>query len=1186
MTKRALSRLTSTLCALAIASGCGNGGSALTSRQEPAENVAPAVPAATDIFPGLPQLPFGDSDRPGAVKVTLADNVQTGDQFFSRGGSATVNGTALELFSGGAGDVTWGMWRWSGFTGGIIPLDLTLDWVVDPGTEAWLLTSNYTTGLWQINGPLDGSGSSFPYGGADSFISPNGNTYVAIITTDGDHTTVNSLNVTADQDILGPCKPTNLHTTNVTSFGINLAWDECEDSRNNIYMLTGGPGYDFSPGEPGVEKLNSNPRSNPTYNATGLSPGETYHFRIEPVDPVSTLTGPLSDRLTVTTIPDNPPTTPGNLHTTTVGGTSVTLAWDASTDDGGVVSYNLYSGPAPNFDIATQGTLEASGISGTSHTVGGLSITTTYHFRCVARDLANQQSPASNTCTFTTITNQPPVPDFYTSPAYIEVGELTFFDPSPSTDDQSALVDCIADWDFDSDGTFELTGEPGNQLQQFTFSTGGDVDVTLRLWDEDGDFGETTKTLHVNGQVDTYNLGVGHGFAGTVLGADAEPSASRFAVAVQAGEAKYLYIYNGSSWSSVDLGAQIGTDFVGDVAIAPSGVVGVLHHAVPNWTISEYDGSSWSSGGSGTATGAAGFGSTALAYSPGNGRYAAALMYPVPSGTATNIWDMVVFHQTGAGSNNVQLINNFQQNNALDLVRNDASTYCVYTGNDAGTDVRVATVNDGSNSSSSFQTAASRVTQLLIQKDPSNSAQVFWSGRYGATLFWGDNYGGANGGGQTFATGHSSVITLLGNKLIDDNDGAVYFVSRDAVGKDYLRGYQTSTASLWELKSAQGLADSGTGAYFGSGEVYFATTEDRDGAVHGYTYNDSTLGTDELIHQPLSQASYGGTNAAVAFADGSLLGFINEAYPDTLRVDGANADSALTGQSAGFDGWALPYDACATSDADLAMLVSTTDEDNLVLCTFSQSTGETVETLSVGSVMPGTGRLAYSPDNGKACLTYVASMDDVTARTWNGAAWSAPVTVYNGSTSTSNIQVAAKPGGEFGIAFYDTNFSLRFAESSGGGSAWGAAGEISNSTLSYFCGIGMDYDSAGTCYIAVERDSVGDGLWLGTIPDGGSVAWEQTVPTFGTVAASIEVFARSSGVDILYYDTSGGSLTIQGKVKRVYQIGGSWTSVLLPFFMHGAPFGSAMDASENILLCGINYSVNPAPALAAVLHAE
>lgn len=1180
MRKRAWSHLLSTLSALAIAGGCANGGGALTSRQsQPADQ--PAPPSAGEVFPGLPELPSGDRDLPGAAKVTLADNVQTGDQYFSRGGSATVNGTALELFSTGASDLTFGIWRWSGFTGGVFPLDLTLDWTVESGSQAWVMLSDYTTGLWEMHGPLDGATSTFTYGGTDSYISPGSNTYVAVLTVGGSHATVNSINVTADQDVLGPCKPTNLHTTNVTTFAISLAWDECEPSRNNIWMIEGGPGYDFDTSEATLVAT----RSNSTYTASGLTPGTTYHFRIEPLDSVSTLTGPLSDRLDVTTVADAPPTAPGNLHTTSIGGTSASLAWDASTDDGGIITYSLYKGPADNFDVDSQGTLVASGISATNYTATGLNITTAYHFRCVAVDVSNQHSPASNTCNFTTVTNQAPNADFNVFPTYPVANDVTAFDPSPSSDDTTPLDQCTADWDYDGDGTYDETGLAGNALAQHTYLVPGDYDVTLKLWDEDGEFGLATKTVHINGRVDVYDLGVGHGFAGTVLAADCEPTAGRIAVAVKAGSNYYVYVYSGSSWSMVDATAEVGSDTLADVALAPSGGVGILHHAAPNWTIGYYNGSSWSSGGTGSVSGAAAFISAALAYSPGNGRYACAVMGPIPAGTATDIWDMYIYHQTGAGRNTVQPINNFHQNNVFDLCRNDTTTYCAYAANDAGTDIKVAAVQDGSNSSTSYQTAGSRAEQLQIQKDPGNSAQVLWSGRYGSTIFWGDNYGAGNGA-QTYATGHSSIVSLLGNKVIDDNDGAVYWVDRDSNGKDYLRGYQTTTSTLWEIKNAQGLADSGSGAYVGGSQVYFATTEDRDGTVHGFSYNNNTAGADEIIHDPISQAGFGGTNAAVAFADGSLLGFVNESFPNALRVDCADASSFPTGQVAGYNAWVQPNDACRTSNADLAMLVSSTDEGNLTACTFSQASGTAVDTLDVGGVKPNTGRLAYNPASGKVCLAYVQGNDDVTARVWDGAAWSAPVTVYNGSSNTTNIQVADKPGGEFGLAFYDDNFNMRLAESSGSGTAWGSPTLLSSATCSTYAGIGMDYNGGSTCYLAVEREAVEPGIWIGTIPDGGSVSWEKAVTTFGTVATSIELFARSSGVDVLYYDTTGGNLSVGGKIKRVYKVGATWTNALLPFFMHGVPFGSAMDANENIFICGIKNSVNPSTAMAAVLHAE
>jgi chitodextrinase len=87
-----------------------------------------------------------------------------------------------------------------------------------------------------------------------------------------------------------------------------------------------------------------------------------------------------------------PPTTPTNLHVTATTENSVTLAWDASTDNSGNFSYRVHL-VSPSMDkVANQ----------TSLTWTSLSPTTTYSFYVYAVDKAGNRSANSNTVTVTT----------------------------------------------------------------------------------------------------------------------------------------------------------------------------------------------------------------------------------------------------------------------------------------------------------------------------------------------------------------------------------------------------------------------------------------------------------------------------------------------------------------------------------------------------------------------------------------------------------------------------------------------------------------------------------------------------------------------------------------------------------------------------------------------------------------
>ncbi|NLF76483.1 MAG: fibronectin type III domain-containing protein [Chloroflexi bacterium] len=87
------------------------------------------------------------------------------------------------------------------------------------------------------------------------------------------------------------------------------------------------------------------------------------------------------------------PTAPTNLHTTAITHTSVTLAWNPSTDNSGSVSYRVHMVSPLSFSmVATQ----------TSLTWTSLSPNATYSFYVYAIDKSGNQSPKSNTLTVTT----------------------------------------------------------------------------------------------------------------------------------------------------------------------------------------------------------------------------------------------------------------------------------------------------------------------------------------------------------------------------------------------------------------------------------------------------------------------------------------------------------------------------------------------------------------------------------------------------------------------------------------------------------------------------------------------------------------------------------------------------------------------------------------------------------------
>lgn len=85
------------------------------------------------------------------------------------------------------------------------------------------------------------------------------------------------------------------------------------------------------------------------------------------------------------------PTAPANLFASSVEETTLTLSWNAATDNVGVTDYEVY-----------QGSTVIGNPSTTSYTVTGLSPATNYSFSVRAKDAASNVSNASNTLSVTT----------------------------------------------------------------------------------------------------------------------------------------------------------------------------------------------------------------------------------------------------------------------------------------------------------------------------------------------------------------------------------------------------------------------------------------------------------------------------------------------------------------------------------------------------------------------------------------------------------------------------------------------------------------------------------------------------------------------------------------------------------------------------------------------------------------
>ncbi|PRX71701.1 chitin-binding protein [Cohnella sp. SGD-V74] len=163
-----------------------------------------------------------------------------------------------------------------------------------------------------------------------------------------------------------------------------------------------------------------------------------------------------------------PPTAPTNLAVTNETSSTVSIAWTAATDNVGVNEYRIYR------NGALVGTVNGAT---TAYQDTGLAANTSYSYKVVARDLAGNSSPDSNTAAATTT---PPVPDTQapTAPAGLHDMGVTATSVSlmwgPATDNVgvseyriyngSTLVDTVNG----STLTYNVTGLSPNTAYTFT----------------------------------------------------------------------------------------------------------------------------------------------------------------------------------------------------------------------------------------------------------------------------------------------------------------------------------------------------------------------------------------------------------------------------------------------------------------------------------------------------------------------------------------------------------------------------------------------------------------------------------------------------------------------------------------------------------------------------------------------
>ncbi|WP_297984632.1 endonuclease [uncultured Chryseobacterium sp.] len=182
-------------------------------------------------------------------------------------------------------------------------------------------------------------------------------------------------------DTEAPTSPANLAVSTTTDSTVSLSWTASNDN-------VGVTGYEVY-----VDGTLYATTTSTNLVVSGLLASTTYNFYVIAKDAAgnkSVATATVQGTTTAST-DTTPPSAPLNLTVGNTTSSTVALSWSASTDNVGVIGYDIY----------VNGVLNSS-VSGTNATVSGLNPSTTYNFYVVAKDAANNKSAASSTIQGTT----------------------------------------------------------------------------------------------------------------------------------------------------------------------------------------------------------------------------------------------------------------------------------------------------------------------------------------------------------------------------------------------------------------------------------------------------------------------------------------------------------------------------------------------------------------------------------------------------------------------------------------------------------------------------------------------------------------------------------------------------------------------------------------------------------------
>ena len=202
------------------------------------------------------------------------------------------------------------------------------------------------------------------------------------------NSSVSNFTTLAPPDLEAPSAPSNLAASAITQSTLTLTWTTSTD---NVAVS----GYDVY--QNGI-KINASTIISTTFHVSGLVALTSYDFYVIAKD-LAGNSSDASNTVNVITPDTGSPTAPTGLASSNLTATSLTLNWNASTDNIAVVGYDVYQNGAR---------INAVPVTVTNYNVTGLSQATSYSYFVRAFDAANNVSANSNTLNVTTPDIQAP----------------------------------------------------------------------------------------------------------------------------------------------------------------------------------------------------------------------------------------------------------------------------------------------------------------------------------------------------------------------------------------------------------------------------------------------------------------------------------------------------------------------------------------------------------------------------------------------------------------------------------------------------------------------------------------------------------------------------------------------------------------------------------------------------------